>query len=259
MTLQFLQTLGQAVNPPGVTRSLTVLDYIGSGGLIGYVLLLLSFVALGLIIAHAISLRRSRLIPEDVVERLGAVLRTGDMQAAIAACRDPDGESFITRLIGSALVRCARSPFGTLELRAAVEESGQREVDRLYRSVDSIGILAAVGPMLGLLGTVFGMIGAFASIGALEGAARSQQLAMYMSIALVTTAEGLIVAIPCTVSFAIFRRRIDSLAVDAAAVAEGLVAPLEHAPAAGEARPAGKLGAQRAPAPSQGPREARAV
>lgn len=249
MSLNHQWTLAQIVAAPGSSgKELTVLDYIRSGGPIGYVLIILSFVALGLIIAHAISLRRSRLVPEEVVERLAGVLRGGDLQGAIVACREPDNESFITRLIGAALLRCVRSPFGTLELRAAVEEAGQREVDRLYRSVDSIGILAAVGPMLGLLGTVFGMIGAFATIGELEGAARSQQLATYMSIALVTTAEGLVVAIPCTVAFAIFRRRIDSLAVEAAAVAESLVAPLEHAPAAsGDVRPAGKVGPQARP------------
>ncbi|MCG3124529.1 MAG: hypothetical protein GIKADHBN_02997 [Phycisphaerales bacterium] len=248
--------LAQVVGTPGSkTGTMTVLDYIGSGGPIGYVLIVLSFVALGLIIAHAITLRRSRMIPQESVERLSAVLRTGDLQAAIAVCREPVYESFVTRLVGSALLRCARSPFGTLELRSAVEEAGQREVDKLYRSVDSIGILAAVGPMLGLLGTVFGMIGAFATIGELEGAARSQQLATFMSIALVTTAEGLIVAIPCTVAFAIFRRRIDTLAVEAAAVVEGMVAPLENAAGLSEeGRPAGKVGPARSPAP---PREVR--
>lgn len=218
----------------------TALDYIRAGGPVGYVLILISFVALGLIIAQSITLRRARLIPEESVERLGSLLRAGDMQGAIALCREPGSESFLTRLVGSALLRCARSPFGTLELRSAVEESGQREVDRLYRSVDSIGILAAISPMLGLLGTVFGMIGAFSTIGELEGAARSQQLSTFMSIALVTTAEGLIVAIPCTVAFAIFRRRIDTLAVEAASVIESLVAPLESSPAAADQRPAAK-------------------
>ncbi len=249
-------TLAQIVAPAGgTTGELTVLDYIRSGGIIGYVLIVLSFVALGLIIAHGIMLRRSRLIPEDAVVRLEGALKQGDINGAIGVCREPLHESFVTRLVGSALLRCMRSPFGTLELRSAVEESGQREVDRLYRSVDSIGILAAVGPMLGLLGTVFGMIGAFASIGQLEGAARSQQLATYMSIALVTTAEGLLVAIPCTVAFAIFRRRIDTLAVETATLVESLVAPLESSSGGAESRPVGKVGAPaRSPAPA---REAR--
>jgi biopolymer transport protein ExbB len=238
-------TLGQA--PAASRTSMTVLDYIRAGGPIGYVLIVLSFVALGLLIAHSISLRRVRLMPPEIVDHLGGVLRAGDIQGAIAVCRDPDNDSFITRVIGSALLRCVRSPFGTLELRASVEEAGQREVDKLYRMVDPVGILAAVGPMLGLLGTVFGMIGAFATIGELEGAARSQQLSKFMSIALVTTAEGLLVAIPCTIAFSIFRRKIDTMAVEAAQVAEGLVAPLENS-GSQDTKPAGKVGPAGRPA-----------
>ncbi|HLO39807.1 MAG TPA: MotA/TolQ/ExbB proton channel family protein [Phycisphaerales bacterium] len=234
-----LMTLGQSAATS--RASMTVLDYIRAGGVIGYVLLILSFIALGLLIAFSISLRRTRLMPPELVDHLGGVLRAGDIQGAIAVCRDPDNDSFITRVVGGALLRCIRSPFGTLELRAAVEESGQREVDKLYRTVDPLGILAAVGPMLGLLGTVFGMIGAFATIGELEGAARSQQLSKFMSIALVTTAEGLLVAIPCTIAFSIFRRKIDTMAVEAAQVVEGLVAPLESS-GGGDAKPAGKVG-----------------
>jgi biopolymer transport protein ExbB len=126
-------------------------------------------------------------------------------------------------VFGQALERCATSPFGALELRAAIEDAAQPEVDRLHRLNDGLGIIAAIGPMLGLLGTVFGMIGAFHTIGGLEGAARSSELAKYMSLALVNTAEGLIVAIPCTVLFAVFRRRINALVAEAGEIIERLV------------------------------------
>ena len=98
-----------------------------------------------------------------------------------------------------------------MEFRAAVEEAAQGEADELHRMNDMIGIIAAVGPMLGLLGTTMGMIGAFRTIGALEGAARSNQLATFMSMALVNTAEGLVIAIPCTIAFSLFRRHVDAL------------------------------------------------
>jgi biopolymer transport protein ExbB len=249
-----LLTLAQSSAPGGAADAgMTALDYVRAGGLIGYVLILLSFVALGMLIALGLTLRRSRLMPDDVIDRIEPVLGAGDIQQAVAICRDPAHDSFLTRVIGEALRRCVRSPFGMLELRSAVEESGQREVDRLYRSVDVIGVLAAVGPMLGLLGTVFGMIGAFATIGQLDGAARSQQLASYMSIALVTTAQGLLVAIPCTIAYALFRRRIETISAEASQLIEGLVAPLE-ASAGGESKPsrgvsgigAGSLGVPRA-------------
>jgi hypothetical protein len=80
---------------------------------------------------------------------------------------------------------------------------------------------------MGLLGTVFGMIGAFASIGGLKGAERSQELANFMSLALVTTAEGLMVAIPATIAYSMFRRRLDRLASDVAVIADDLAGVLE--------------------------------
>jgi biopolymer transport protein ExbB len=87
---------------------------------------------------------------------------------------------------------------------------------RLHRLNNGLGVLAAVGPMLGLLGTVIGMIGAFNAIGSLQGAARSTELARFMSLALVNTAQGLVVAVPATVAFALFRQRIDRLVTDVA-------------------------------------------
>jgi len=202
--------------------SKSILDYIHDGGIVSYVLVVLSFVAVTLVIRNMILLRAKVMAPPELVSRLDVLLRDGDMNGALVLCTDRGNDCSITRVFGSALARCLKSPFGFLEFRSALEEAGQKEMERLYRYNDGIGIIAAVGPMLGLLGTVFGMIGAFATISELEGAARSHQLAMFMSIALIATAEGLIVAIPCTVAFAIFRRRIDTLFGDVADITEDL-------------------------------------
>jgi biopolymer transport protein ExbB len=105
---------------------------------------------------------------------------------------------------------------GALEARASIEDAAQVETMRLHRLNNGLGVLAAVGPMLGLLGTVIGMIGAFNAIGSLQGAARSTELARFMSLALVNTAQGLVVAVPATVAFALFRQRIDRLVTDVA-------------------------------------------
>lgn len=216
--------LGQEPAPAG--RSLW--QYILSGGPIGMVIVALSVVAVALMVLHVIRVRRERLLPEGLVLELDRLLQANDVKAATEVCRSEAwGDSFLAKVLGSALDRCARSPFGFLELRSALEEAGQRETDRLYRSTDGIGLIAALGPMLGLLGTVVGMIGAFGTIGDSEASARSQQLAGYMSIALVTTAEGLLVAIPCTAAFTIFRRRIDRLVSEAGEVVELLASRLE--------------------------------
>jgi biopolymer transport protein ExbB len=201
----------QDTEAAAAATSKSLLDYVNEGGIVSYIIVLLSFVAVALVIRNLIQIRRGVLAPPEVVSRLDTLLKEGDMKGALVVCSDRGNDSSITRIFGAALARCLRSPFGFLEFRSALEESGQKEMERLYRLTDGIGIIAAVGPMLGLLGTVFAMVGAFAAISGLEGASRSQQLAGHMSVALVTTAEGLIVAIPCTVAYALFRRRIDTL------------------------------------------------
>jgi biopolymer transport protein ExbB len=229
--------------------SRSILDYIQAGGLISYVLVAISFVAVALIVRNILLLRESRLAPPEDFQRLDGMLRENDVEGALALCQSPEHDSFLTRVFGAALLRCSRSPFGFLELRTALEESGQRETDRLHRANDGIGIIAAIGPMMGLLGTVIGMIGAFMTIGTIEGPARSSKLAEFMSLALVNTAEGLIVAIPCTVAFALFRRRIDHLVGEIAEKIEALTRTLEQmgdqrsAPARGGGTRASKEGA----------------
>jgi biopolymer transport protein ExbB len=213
---------------PQTLPSKSILQYIRDGGPLSYLLVLVSFVAVALIIRNILMLRRSRLAPPEVLARLEGELKQNDVEGALAVCAAPANDSFVARVFGAALLRCSRSPFGFLELRTALEEAGQREADRLHRANDGVGIIAAVGPMLGLLGTVMGMIGAFASIGALEGTARSRELASFMSIALVCTAEGLLVAIPCTVAFAMFRRHIDHLISEISEKIEYLTRTLEQ-------------------------------
>ncbi len=224
----------------------TILDYVQSGGIVGYIIVLLSFVALALVIVNLLTLRRARLAPPEVVRDLHGLMRERDYTKAIAYCQLEENDSFLTRVLGNALVRCSRSPLGFLEIRSALEESGQKEMDGLGRATDGIGLIASVGPMLGLLGTVIGMIGAFATIGELEGAARSRELASYMALALVNTAEGLFVAIPCTVAYALFRKRTERLAGEVSQLIEDWVSSMEPEAATGPAAkgtgPAGARG-----------------
>ncbi|QOJ01424.1 MAG: MotA/TolQ/ExbB proton channel family protein [Phycisphaeraceae bacterium] len=219
-----------------------LIDQILSGGPVGYVLIVLSVVALALVIANAVQLRRDRLAPPAVIAALEETLRRNDVEGARAVCAAAGNESFLSRMFGSALTRCSRSAFGFLEMRSALEESGTREIDRLTKLTDGVGLVAAVAPMLGLLGTVFGMIGAFQTIGTLEGASRSNQLAVYMSHALVTTALGLTVAIPCTAAYTYFKRRIDRLAGEIGQLAEDLASHLQGKGAGAKAASAGVRG-----------------
>lgn len=225
-SLLLAQAAGQT--PAATEHTRTVFDYLRDGGPLSLVLIGLSVLAVALMIRNTLALRLSVMLPEQIVAQLVNVVRQGNLEAVAQFCALPECDCLITRIFRSALARCAISPFGTLEMRAALEDAGSAEIRRLSRLNDHIAILAAIGPMLGLLGTVLGMIGAFGAIGQLQGVARSNQLAEFMSMALVNTAEGLIVAIPCTIAFALFRRRIDRLASDASAIADTLAPVIER-------------------------------
>ncbi|MBX3363458.1 MAG: MotA/TolQ/ExbB proton channel family protein [Phycisphaeraceae bacterium] len=233
----------------------SLLEYVRAGGGIGYFIILLSLVAVGLFITQLIRLQRSRLSPEHVQAHLGNLLERHDVQGAMQFCRDETNACFLTRVFGAALSRCCRSAFGFLELKSALEEAGQQEVARLYRATDGIGLIAAVAPMVGLLGTVVGMVGAFDTISTTEGVAKPGQLAGDISIALVTTVQGLVVAIPATAAFAWLRNRIDSVVAEIGETVDELASRLEGASKPAAAPPAGARGRPTPqPTPPSGPR-----
>lgn len=215
MTTAILTTARAPILAEGGS-SMSLLEYVRAGGALGYVLMALSVLAVALIVRNLLVVRRGLLAPAELVDSLSRQLRAGDLAAAAKACDEDPGHSFVATVMAAAIRRCTGNPMGQFEARAAVEEAGQSATLKLQRLNNGLGVLAAVGPMLGLLGTVIGMIGAFNAIGSLQGSARSTELARFMSLALVNTAQGLVVAVPCTVAFALFRQRIDRLATDVA-------------------------------------------
>ncbi|MEM7623369.1 MAG: MotA/TolQ/ExbB proton channel family protein [Planctomycetota bacterium] len=242
--------LAAAPSDPAVQKSL--LDYIAEGRAIGVVIIGLSLVAVALIIAQLFALRYTKLAPGDQLDDLSRMLGAGDATAAVAYCSDEANESLLTRTVGSALLRCVRSPLGFLELRAAVEEIGQQQFARLHRMTEGVGLIASIAPMLGLLGTVVGMVGAFDTISVTEGPVRPDALAGNISEALITTVLGLVVAIPCTAAFTYLRNRVDQLASDVGESIEELIVPLESGGVA-SASAGGSPGTAARPSPNSAP------
>lgn len=234
--------------------SKSLLGYLQAGGPVAIILLLLSVVAGTLMVMNIVILRRTYLAPPRVVEGLDRLVRDRQIDLAIQYCSAPENDCFLSRVMATGLGKAARSQFGMLELKPALEEAASRELDRLDRVTHGLKVLSDLGPMLGLLGTVIGIVGAFAALGTGEGAAKSSRLAGNMSEALVNTALGLSVAIPCLVAHALFRRRTDSLVAEVGDIAERYAAalqgpagapapaarsaPAQARPAAGGARPA---------------------
>lgn len=259
MNLSVESVLGSAAGAAESSKSL--FDYVAEGGSIGLIIILLSLVAVGLIIAQSLQIRMSRLAPPEQVDRLDELLQGADIKGATEFCTAADNDSFLTRVFGSALVRCQRSAFGFLELKTALEESGQTQVARLYRWTETLGLIASVAPMLGLLGTVVGMVQAFERIGLGGGGAVDPgELAGPISQALITTVLGLIVAIPCTAAYTYLRNRIDAVTTDIVSIIEDLAAYLES-PTAGRdrQRAGGQAGPRAAARPGAGPQPAQAA
>ena len=242
-----------AQDPVAEQPSKSLLYYISAGGVMTYILLVVSVVALALIIVNLVVLRREHLAPLRVIETLERGLKDRQIDQTIAYCRQPENDTFLTRVMAAGLAKLSRSTFGLLELKPALEEAGQRELERLDRPTHALRIIGDLGPMLGLLGTVKGIISAFAAIGGAEGVSKTSQLALSMSEALVHTFAGLCVAIPCTVAAAFFRKRTDRLVAEVADIADRLAALLQPGPvkAPGHVhhhRPAGAPASAPAPA-----------
>ncbi len=185
---------------------MSMLELLGKGGYFMIPIGLCSLLGLAIIIERFVSLRRGRVIPKTFVGRLKDVMRSdSDRDRAIAYCHS-DG-SPIARVAAAGISKLHRDE-ETVE--QAVEDAGANEVAKLGRNLRMLFGVAAVSPMLGLLGTVWGMIQAFQAA-ADKGLGQATTLATGIYEALVTTFGGLLVAIPCLIFYYYFRGKIDRL------------------------------------------------
>jgi len=179
------------------------------GGLVMYPILLGSVLALGVFLERLWSLRRERVIPSSFRARVRALVRAGKLSEAEVLCQE--NNSSLAAIIDAALKEAGKP---RSEIKEAVTDVGRREVTRLERFVDLLGTIAAVEPLMGLLGTVTGLIRAFQKVEALKGAVNPSALAGGIWEALITTAAGLIVAIPAYIGYRYLLSRVSQLVVD---------------------------------------------
>lgn len=215
-----------------------LLKFIVGGGVIGYVIIALSVAAVALVVIHAAMIRRSSLLPPESIRAVKQMIASRQIEAAAAYCADPINDSFFCRVLGPGLVRYLRSPFGAFEMKDALREAGEEQVARLYRSTDGLATIGTIAPLLGLLGTVQGMIGAFDTVAtsAVGDSDYYARLASNISIALITTFQGLVVAIPAVAVYSWLRNRIDAYAAEAGQVMDEMVLLVDAPPAASMSR-----------------------
>ena len=202
-------------------------EIIFSGGWVGFAILLLllalSLTSAYLIFDQLMSLRRKELIPEQLTETVKQYLSAGQLREAQQVCQNEP--SLLSFLVINGL---AEIEGGWPEVEKAVEDSLAEQSARLFRKVEYLSVIGNIAPMVGLLGTVTGMIFAFQQVAATQGAAGAGDLAEGIYQALVTTVGGLLVAIPSLGMFAIFRNRIDGLVAEAAHAAQQALSPLKR-------------------------------
>ena len=214
--------------PEPPARQRTLLDTIKAGGYIGIIIILLSIVAVGFIVEHSITIRKQRLMPEAALAQVEDLIARGDLPAATQFCQDPQNYSLATDVILAGLERFQSSEFGFADYKSAVEEAGEDNTARLYRKTDALNVIGVIAPMLGLFGTVEGMMESFNTIASRGGMARPDELADSIGKALVTTWLGLLVAIPAMVAFSYFRNKIDSLVSETGKRVERILSPLSR-------------------------------
>ncbi|HMP79720.1 MAG TPA: MotA/TolQ/ExbB proton channel family protein [Pirellulaceae bacterium] len=189
-------------------------------------ILLLSVVSLYSIVDHALTVTRRRIMPTAALDELERLVAHGEIHRALEFCGESKNASLATEVIMAGLHRYQHSEFGFAEYRSAVEEAGEDQTSRLYRRTEVLNVISAIAPMLGLTGTVLGMIEAFNTIAAKEGMATPPELASGIGQALITTLLGLFVAIPSMIALSFFRNKIDSLVAETGKRVERIMMPL---------------------------------
>jgi biopolymer transport protein ExbB len=215
-------TTEQSLEAPaeGGIANRSLLGIIRDGGLLMYPLFACSFVLLVFAFERFISLRTGRVIPGPFVKRFQHQLEEGqlDREQAMLVCEE--NGSPIAKIFEAAVRKWGRS---AVEIEQAVIDAGERAASELRRYLRVFNGVATISPLLGLLGTVFGIIRAFSDIASSDAMGRMEMLSKGISEALFTTAMGLLVAIPAVVLHLYFVSRVDRLVIQIDSASQDVV------------------------------------
>ena len=185
-----------------------MLEILISGGWLMVPILICSVLSLAISLERAISLQRKNVTPKDLMPSIWLWINSDQMsdeRKREIAEQSALGAIIIAGLNSAALSRA--------RMQEAIQESASTVVHELERNLTALGTIAAISPLLGLLGTVIGMIKVFSAI-MLEGTGNTAVLAGGISEALITTAAGMFVAIPTMIFHRYFHRKVDSLVLE---------------------------------------------
>jgi biopolymer transport protein ExbB len=185
-----------------------MIDIFVKGGWVMYPLLLSSILALGVVIEKFWYLRKKKILVPEIIGVLDQIKSPGDLQLAKSICEKFKGP--FSRIV---LTSIENQDLPSDELRMLVEDEGRQEVRILQRGLVTLETIAAIAPLLGLLGTILGMIKVFNVIETL-GVGQAKALSGGISEALITTAAGLLIGIPVLIAYNFFNHRAEAFILD---------------------------------------------
>lgn len=187
-------------------------DFVEKGGVMMIPIGICSFIAMAVFIERLVSLRRENIIPKSFIAGLKKILKKDptNKTAAIKYCKK--NKSPVANVFASGI----KSLDGSIEnMQKHIDDAGSREVVKLRRFVRVLSVIASITPLMGLLGTIFGMIRAFQTVAVMgEALGQTELLAEGIYEAMITTAAGLCVAIPVLIAYHLISSKIDRLVAD---------------------------------------------
>lgn len=179
------------------------------GGILMWPIMMCSVIGLAIIIERIFVLRRADIDTREFMDVMRQVLRQNRIREAVEICDET--EAPVARILKAGILKHDRSKE---DIREAIEEAGRFEIPRLERHLSALATCSTIAPLLGLLGTVQGMIKAFSQIQNKRGQVNPSDLAEGIGNALITTAAGLTVAIPILVVHNYFITRVDNMVLE---------------------------------------------
>lgn len=182
-------------------------ELVQAGGWLMFPIILCSIIAAAICVERFWTLRKNQIVPRNLLAQVWNTIKSNEMDNR--KLRELRAGSPLGEILAAGIANHRR---GREQMKESIEEAAGHVVHELERYLNTLGTIAAVTPLLGLLGTVIGMIEVFSAI-RLEGTGNAQVLAGGISQALITTAAGLTVAIPSLFLHRFFQRRIDELVI----------------------------------------------
>lgn len=184
-----------------------MLEIIQSGGWMMIPIIISSVLALAITVERFWTLRTEQIAPSDLLARVWGWMKNNQLDSA--RIKELRSSSPLGRVLAAGLMN---SRHGRTIMKESIQEVASHEIHEMERYLNALGTIAAVAPLMGLLGTVIGMIKVFAEI-VVTGTGQANLLAGGISEALVTTAAGMVIAIPALIAHRMLQRRVDEVVV----------------------------------------------